>query len=291
MAVDVRIHSKQLALGLYAVSIPVALPVAGWLARGLLVPVQRPAHATHEVGAGNWNVRVPITGRDEINRLGEQFNDMVWRLDAQSRRLVELEAVAKGQETARALVHEVSNPLWLMGLKVEQMRRGYRGDDDGYAESLDRSCRTVLRQIESTGRVVDRFRKFSRPVETQLAPVDFNAVVADVAALLSEVSVDLDLDPQVGMICADADRIREVLINLTCNAQTATAGRASPRVRLATRAAGEGVVVEVEDNGPGIPVEDRERVFEPYRSKTAAAWAWVWPWSKASCWPMAVRFG
>lgn len=256
-------------LGLYAVSIPVALLVAGWLARGLLVPVQRLVHATHEVGAGNWSVRVPITGRDEINRLGEQFNDMVRRLDAQSRRLVELEAIAKWQETARALVHEVSNPLWLMGLKVEQMRRGYRGDDDGYAESLDRSCRTVLRQIESTGRVVDRFRKFSRPVGTQFAPVDLNAVVADVAALLSDVSVDLDLDPQVGMICADADRIREVLINLTCNAQTATAGRASPRVRLATRAAGEGVVVEVEDNGPGIPVEDRERVFEPYRSKTA----------------------
>ena len=157
-------------LGLYAVSIPVALLVAGWSARGLLVPVQRLVHATHEVGAGNWNVRVPITGRDEISRLGEQYNDMVRRLDAQSRRLVELEAIATWQETARALVHEVSNPLWLMGLKVEQMRRGYRGDDGGYAESLDRSCRTVLRQIESTGRVVGRFRKFSRPVETQLAP-------------------------------------------------------------------------------------------------------------------------
>jgi signal transduction histidine kinase len=87
--------------------------------------------------------------------------------------------------------------------------------------------------------------------------------------LLSGLGVDLDLDPRVGMISADADLLRQVLINLTSNARAATEGRASPCVRLVTRAAGEEVVVEVEDNGPGIPVEDRERVFEPYRSKTA----------------------
>ncbi len=256
-------------LGLYAVSIPVALLVAGSLARGLLVPVQRLVHATHEVGAGNWNVRVPITGRDEINRLGEQFNDMVWRLDAQSRRLVELETMAGWREMARALAHEVRNPLTPIQLTVEEMRERYRGDDLEYAALLDKCSGIVFRQVESLRNVVARFRDFSRPVEPRFALVDLNALAADVGALQRDLHVELDLAPDLGTIRADDDQLRQLLMNLARNAQTATAGCESPRLRLATRAAGDNVVLEVEDNGPGIPAEERERVFEPYRSGSA----------------------
>jgi nitrogen fixation/metabolism regulation signal transduction histidine kinase len=253
-------------LVLYGVSVLAALLVAGWLARGLLVPVQRLLHATQEVGAGNWNVRVRVTGRDEINRLSEKFNEMIQRLDAQSRRLVDLETMAGWREMARALAHEVKNPLTPIRLTVEEMRARYRGDDREYAALLDECSRIAVEEVESLNRVVTRFRDFSRPVEPRFASVDLNALVADVGALQRDLRVELDLAPDLGTICADADRLRQVLMNLARNAQTATSGRESPCLRLATRASGESVVLEVEDNGPGIPVAERERVFDPYRS-------------------------
>jgi nitrogen fixation/metabolism regulation signal transduction histidine kinase len=256
-------------LVLYAVSALAALLVAGWLARGLLVPVQRLVHVTREVGAGNWNVRVPVAGRDEIARLSEHFNDMIRRLDAQSRRLVDLETMAGWREMARALAHEVKNPLTPIQLTVEEMRARYRGDDHEYAALLDDCSRIVIRQVESLRNVVTRFREFSRPVELRFAPVDLNALATDVGALQRDLRVELDLAPDLGTIRADDDRLREVFMNLARNAQAATAGREAPCLRLMTRAAGESVIVEVEDNGPGIAVEERERVFEPYRSGSA----------------------
>jgi nitrogen fixation/metabolism regulation signal transduction histidine kinase len=256
-------------LGLYAASVLAALLVAGWLARGLLVPVQRLVLATREVGAGNWSVRVPVSGRDEITRLSEQFNDMIRRLDAQSRRLVDLEKMAGWREMARALAHEVKNPLTPIQLTVEEMCERYRGEDREYAALLDKCSRIVVRQIESLRNVVTRFRDFARPVEPRFAPVDLNALAADVGALQRDLRVKLDLAPDLGSIRADDDRLRQLLMNLARNAQAATAGRESPCLRLATRAAGESVVLEVEDNGPGIPPEERERVFEPYRSGSA----------------------
>ncbi len=253
-------------LVIYAVSVLAALLVAGWLARGLLVPVQRLVHATREVGAGHWNVRVPVSGRDEITRLSEQFNDMIGRLDAQSRRLVDLEKMAGWREMARALAHEVRNPLMSIQLMVEDLRARYRGEDREYGARLDECSGTVVRQIESLRNVVERFRNFTRPVELQLADTDLNQLAEDVGRLQRDLRVELDLAPDLGPIRADSDRLRELLINLARNAQTATAGQESPRLRLATRTAGENVILEVEDNGPGIPPEERERVFEPYRS-------------------------
>lgn len=256
-------------LGLYAVSVLAALLVAGGLARGLLVPVRRLVQATQEVGAGNWDVCVPVTGRDEITRLSEQFNDMILRLGAQSRRQADLESLAKWRQTAGAMVHEVRNPLGPMKSTAEQLSLCYKGEDREFAGFLDRTPRALIEQIESLKSVVKRFQDFSRPVDPVFAPLDLNALVTDAGALLRDLRVEADLAPDLGTIHADGLALRQVLMNLAHNAQTAMAGRERSCLRLATRAAGESVVLEVEDNGPGIAVSDRARVFEPYQSRTA----------------------
>jgi nitrogen fixation/metabolism regulation signal transduction histidine kinase len=253
-------------LGIYAISLLAALVVASLLTRGIVVPLQRLLEATRAIGAGRWNVRVPVRGRDEIALLSSHFNDMVGRLDAQSRRLVDLEKMAGWREMARALAHEVKNPLTPIQLTVEEMRVRYRGEDPSYASLLDECTRIVVQEVESLRNVVARFREFSRPVEPTFAPVDLNTLVADIGALQRDMKVDLDLAPNIGPVRADDDRLRQVLMNLARNAQTATAGRSQPRLCISTRLAGEKVIISMEDNGPGIPPAERERVFEPYRS-------------------------
>lgn len=253
-------------LAIYALSLLVALLAASWLARGIAGPVQRLFEATRAIGAGRWDVRVPVQGRDELAKLGERFNDMVGRLDAQSRRLVDLETMAGWREMAQALAHEVQNPLTPIQLTVEAMRTRYRGDDRAYAALIEECSRIVVEEVESLRSLVVRFRDFSRPVEPRFAPIDLNAIVADVGALQRDLRVELDLSAELGPIRADEDRLRQVLLNLARNAQTAMSGRESPCLRLATRPAGKNVVLVVEDNGPGIPLAERERAFEPYRS-------------------------
>jgi two-component system nitrogen regulation sensor histidine kinase NtrY len=177
--------------------------------------------------------------------------------------------MAKWRATARAIIHEVRNPLAPMRSTVAELSRSYRREDPAFATLLDRSSRALIEQLDSLQTVVHRFQQFSRPVEPRFAPLDLNALAAEVGALLPDLRVELDLAPDLGTIRADVQLLRQVLMNLVHNAQTATAGCLNPCLRLATLAAGEHVVLEVEDNGPGIPAADRDRVFEPYLSETA----------------------
>ena len=255
-------------LAIYGITLLIALAAAAFLARGILLPLQTLLEATHAIGAGRWDVRVPVRGRDELATLSSHFNDMVRRLDAQSRRLVDLETMAGWREMARALAHEIKNPLTPIQLTVEEMRERYRGEDRQYAALLDECTRIVVQEVESLRNVVARFREFSRPVEPRFEPLDLNALVSDVGALQRDMRVELDLASDLGLLRADDTHLRQLLMNLARNAQAATAGRENPRLRFATRAAGANVELVVEDDGPGIPLEERERVFEPYKSGT-----------------------
>ena len=81
-----------------------------------------------------------------------------------------------------------------------------------------------------------------------------------------DMRVELDLTEDLPMVFGDADRLRQILMNLASNSREATKGREAPRLGLATRSVDSGIALVFEDDGPGIAPEDREHVFEPYRT-------------------------
>jgi len=253
-------------LVIFLAALVVGVALALNLARGITNPVGRLLRGTEEVAAGRWNVRVPPAGPDELGRLTESFNAMVATIGAQNRRLVDLEKLAGWREMARALAHEVKNPLTPIQLTVEEIRARYPGGDPQYEQLLDECTRIVVEEVESLRSVVQRFREFSRPVELELAPLDLGGLVRDVAALQRDLRVEVHVDDRVGTVQADADRLRQVLMNLAANAREATSEAAEPRLGIMVRGEGDAVEVTLEDNGPGIPPVERERVFEPYRT-------------------------
>lgn len=254
---------------IYALALLIGLLMALRLGGGITRPVGRLLSATKAVSGGDWNFQVPVGGGGEIGSLTTRFNSMVRTLDAQNRSLVDLEKMAGWREMARALAHEVKNPLTPIQLTVEEMRQRYKGDDDEYRQLLDECSRIVVEEVNSLRQVVTRFREFSRPVAPQMGKVDLNALVTDLASLQKDMQVELELDEELGTVEADGDKIRQVLMNLAENARSATREAEPPKLLLSTTVHGDRVILEVQDNGPGIPVADRGAVFEPYRSGTA----------------------
>ena len=175
-------------------------------------------------------------------------------------------------EVARRLAHEIKNPLTPIRLAAERIRRRYlptMGQEDG--QVLDRSTHTIVQQVEAMRDMVNAFSEYARAPEVNIARVDLNQLVREVAWLYraqeGQPSVKLDLEEGLE-IEADAVRIRQLLHNLIRNAQEALEGQADGVIDIGGRllTVGERPMAEisVSDNGLGIDADVLPRLFEPY---------------------------
>ncbi len=177
------------------------------------------------------------------------------------------------RDVARRIAHEIRNPLTPIQLATERLRRRYSeriGDDDGVFE---RSLETITRQVEDIGRMVEEFSSFARMPKPQVARFDLTAMLRDAAFAQGVVTPDIALtvrsDSGKVRFSGDERLLNQAIVNLLKNAAealaTEPAGRdLQGRVEITVRSYGDTVEILVDDNGPGFPHDERERLLEPY---------------------------
>jgi len=189
--------------------------------------------------------------------------------------LVKAQRDAAWGEVAQRLAHEIKNPLTPIQLSAERLRRNcLESMDSKHAELLDRSTRTIVEQVQSMKEMVNSFSEYARMPKVELQPVHLEGVVTDVLHLYEgdEVGVDMLVSVDEGLpeVEADPGRIRQLLHNLIKNALESTRNTEKAVVCVSLKkvvlAAGEGVELRVDDNGPGIPDHLITKLFEPYTS-------------------------
>ncbi len=249
----------------YLLILLVSLVLAGLLSRRLTRGLDTLVEGAERVGAGDWSLRLDPGGRDEVGKLVHAFNDMAANLEGQQRRLLDLEKMAAWREMARGLAHEIKNPLTPISLVVQELRDRYQGDDEDYGALLSESGRIIDEEVESLRKLSREFSEFARTPEMKKLPSDLNGLLRDLSHLYGSVPVDLDLDEDLGEFEFDAEQMRRVLSNLFENAVAALAGVEGARIQVRTRPVGvDRVELIFADNGPGVPEEIRERIFEPH---------------------------
>jgi nitrogen fixation/metabolism regulation signal transduction histidine kinase len=229
--------------------------------------IDRLVAGTRAVAAGELDHRVALRGRDELAELGQAFDGMVAQLGQDREQILYLQRMAAWQDVARRLAHEIKNPLTPIQLAVQQLHAGYQGDDARHRKQLADAAEIVGEEIAGLRRLVDAFRELGQLPRVEPAPLDL-ATVADDLARDPGLAARLALAPPAAPVTIQGDRLllRRLLANLVENGLHAGegAGRAG-RVRLAWSAAPDGGArIEVDDEGPGVPPADRERIFEPY---------------------------
>ena len=170
-------------------------------------------------------------------------------------------ALAAVGEMAAKLAHEVKNPLAGIYAAVQVLARDLDAKDPRRA--IFDEIGAEVRRVDQT--VIDLLR-FSRPVPPRLRPTSLGALARDVVEPLRRAhpSVELALDvPEELVLQLDERMIGTALENLVSNALQAVEGRGT-RVLVAARREATGMVIEVRDDGPGVPPTQREEVFEPF---------------------------
>ena len=189
--------------------------------------------------------------------------------------LIQAQRDAAWGEVARRLAHEIKNPLTPIQLSAERIKHKlYDQVNDDLQETLDRSTRTIVQQVESMKEMVNAFSSYAQPVRAKLAPLDLNKLIQDVSeqhrSMFNNIDFEMHLDQNLPEIKANASALRQVLNNLIINALHALEENPNAKLHIlsniAEKVKGQYVDIVIEDNGAGIPEDIRDSLFDPYVS-------------------------
>jgi two-component system sensor histidine kinase HydH len=184
-------------------------------------------------------------------------------LERSQRAALQNEKLAALGRVAAGIAHEVRNPLGVIRASASMIQESFAPDDDA-----SRACQFVKDEIDRLNGLITSLLAFARPGEPKVEPVPVDKLVDRALALAfeelrrREIAVERALEPSLAEVAACPNLLSQLLLGLLVNAAEA----AGERGRVAVRAFADGAdaVLEVADDGPGIPEADASRVFEPF---------------------------
>ena len=237
-----------IGLGMLAAALLLGAGLSGWLSRR----IRNLAGATDSLIQGNYDVRLPPEGHDELARLARDFNTLA-------------ETLAAARQARRKwiadIAHELRTPLSIVRGEIEALQDGVR--------PLDRAALNSLAgEAARLARLVDDLHTLSLSDLGALSyhkePVDLAEIVQEVVdaqrAALREKGLSIGLNLGSFMVCGDADRLAQVFSNLLQNSMRYT--DAPGRVEIGIKQLAGQVVVEWQDSSPGVAPEDLPRLTE-----------------------------
>jgi two-component system, NtrC family, nitrogen regulation sensor histidine kinase NtrY len=187
--------------------------------------------------------------------------------------LVSAQRTSAWADVARRIAHEIKNPLTPIQLSAERLNRKYGSRIVEDKSVFEQCTSTIVRQVEDIRRMVDEFSRFARMPKAVIADEDLADTVRQVVFLqrVGNADIDIDVDVAEGPMPARFDRrlISQALTNIIKNAAEAVgavpaAELGRGRIKVKTSREGNTIVIDVIDNGIGLPKENRNRLMEPY---------------------------
>ncbi|HEY0680948.1 MAG TPA: ATP-binding protein [Steroidobacter sp.] len=256
-AADVRFQQRQLTQNWLIgwATVIVAALAAWWLSRLLVTPLKRITAATHNLASGDYSVRIPVTSKDEIGGLSEDFNRLA-------------QALAHNEQLRRSFMadvsHELRTPLSVLKGELEAIEDGVRSMTPATLASLQSEVTTLNKLVSD---LYDLSLSDIGALSYRMTEVEIDEVLQTTLAAFQQrladrgLKVQTDITPSVP-VNGDEGRLQQLFNNLleNCARYTQTGGT----VRVGCRTVNGEVLVEIEDSGPGVPADILPRIFERF---------------------------
>jgi signal transduction histidine kinase len=249
---------------LWLVAVSVGLLLTYLLARRIVEPVKQLDRAAAEVARQNYAIQVEVNSQDEMGRLARTFNTMCASLRQAREDLIRQERISTIGRLSGSIVHDLRNPLAAIYGGSEMLV-----DADlppahvkrlaGNIYRASRRMQELLQDLLNVSRGKSQAPEMCRLREVAFAACDSLAAAAD----SQRVAIALEIPPEIELPL-ERNRMERAFVNLIANALEAMPE--GGRVRLSARLENGMALVEVADNGPGIAVEIRNQLFQPFVS-------------------------
>lgn len=250
------------------------------LSRALARPIARLQEGLQEAAQGKFEHVLPVESRDEVGALVKTFNTMQRQLSENRQKLARQERQLAWREMARQIAHEIKNPLTPMKLSIQHLQRSYdnaKTDTSHFRRQFARTTATIVAQIDSLAHIANEFSTFARLPTRKVVHLDLREVINEAYGLMRaeashNATLELELSKEPLPVRGDPSELLRTCINLIKNALEAVQDIDEGTITVTARQEANQVITEVIDNGPGIPSEVQDRIYEPsFSTKTSGA--------------------
>lgn len=257
-------------LNLFAVVFAIAILVAYLLAQRIALPLNIIRKQMSLVKIGERNQALQWDRNDEIGLLVREYNKMLEELDSSLNRLAESERQGAWREMAKQVAHEIKNPLTPMRLSLQHLQYSIQRNDDNLKEKIQKTSDLLIRQIDALSEMAEEFSSFAKMPDPQSSKVNLTQTLRDAVALMGR---ENSVQPQMlgdfpdYHVWADANMLVRIFNNILKNAVQAIpeerAGKIEVWIETVNTNGIPYVMVNIRDNGKGIPEALRDRIFSP----------------------------
>ncbi len=248
---------------LFVLSIMAALLVSNWITQ----PLKAIQKSLVAIELDKANKPIQYHGSDEIGSLVGEYNKKLLELEKQAELLAKSERESAWREMAKQVAHEIKNPLTPMKLSVQHLQRSWEDKVPDWDKRLARFTNTLIEQIDTLTTIANEFSNFAKMPKARNEQLDLVQTLRATVGLYSELE-----DVKVGYyseveppqyVMADKEQLLRVFNNLVKNAIQAIPSERQGKIDVILIKSTHSYIVEVKDNGEGIPEDKMDKIFVP----------------------------
>lgn len=263
--VELQIMKMMVTLfTLYAGFFVIVILVGIVLAYQISRPLARLMQGIHQVSRGDLEVEIPIISQDEFAELIQSFNQMTKDLKSSREKIIQAEKDAAWREMARQIAHEIKNPLTPMKLSAQHLQRAYQDQAKNFDKILEKGIHTIIDAIDTLSKTAASFSEFAKFTKPNLGNYALPNLINDCTSLFTHndnITMECQL-PILPEVITDPHQLKRVIINLLTNSVQAI--QTPPgKVKLTAYQQDQFVILQIQDNGVGIPDSVKSHLFEP----------------------------
>jgi len=247
---------------LFVISILAGLILAGYITKPLRLIKQQISNIT----LGKQNETINWKSNDEVGKLVNEYNNMLLKLENSANLLAQSERESAWREMARQVAHEIKNPLTPMKLNLQYLQHLRKNNADDFDEKFERASTSIIEQIDALATIATEFSNFAKLPGTHLEKISLLDIIHSSVNLFEKETrrpVIIDIPATELNVLGDKEQALRVFNNIIKNAIQATEDTQNPEIKITLEETEENYIIKVSDNGCGIPLHMRERIFEP----------------------------
>ncbi|MGV3508851.1 MAG: ATP-binding protein, partial [Sphingobacteriaceae bacterium] len=251
-------------INVYALVLLIIALFGVFLANQITHPLTIVAKNLSEISIGHKHEPIHWKSNDEIGTLIQEYNKMIAALEESAQKLARSERESAWREMAKQVAHEIKNPLTPLKLGVQLLDKSWREKDPNFDKKFEKFSKSFIEQIESLSLIASEFSNFAKMPDTPFENVDIVKLIEKTINVYDQTE-DLEITyaaPSSEVIVRGGkDHLLRIFNNIVKNAIEAIPDFRKGIIHIHVETKGKNVLIEVSDNGKGIPEKLQESIF------------------------------